>query len=129
MGNRNRDIIAQWFSHGVEITRKVGETAYGDEPLEYGAIIDDNGDETSQAPVDLVPCRIVEKLETVTGASGQEIISTVRLHTFVDTPDVPIGSKAVLPSEYGGRVVRIVATSRAHGGGMPTPDHYTMWGK
>lgn len=117
-----------WFTHPVKVVRKLGDTAYGDSDLEYGAVIDETAPDGVIAPAEeTILCRIVDKQQIIRGASGLEITSNARLHCHINTLPIPVGSRVTLPPSFGNREMTVQATSRADGGGMPTPDHYTLF--
>ncbi|QMV84092.1 hypothetical protein HW450_06765 [Corynebacterium hindlerae] len=112
----------------MKVVRKVGDAAFGDSDLEYGAIIDETAPDGVNAPTEeTIMCRVVDKQQVIKGTTGLEITSTARLHCHINTAPVPVGSRVTLPPAYGNRELTVVATSRADGGGMPTPDHCTLF--
>lgn len=108
--------ITMWFTHPIEIRRTGGHSAT--EPG-YGEIIEDEPDLPAYEET---VGRIVDKVEII----SDELVSTARVHVPADTSRVPIDSLVTLPPAFDDRELRVIATERHDGGGMPVPDYYTI---
>jgi hypothetical protein len=71
----------------------------------------------------LLPCFIDAKRRLVRSATGEQVASSVTVFAPPGAPLVPVGSRITLPGSHGGHQTRVITTSNADGGGLPTPDH------
>lgn len=103
------DPLASWWRHEVSVARYTGVGAYGDQfatPVPYTGTVEDSR-------------------RLVRGPDGEQLTSSTTVRLPIDTPDIPLGSIVFLPA-FGGRAATVLAVSRHHGGGQPTPDHLEL---
>lgn len=98
------DPLADWWRHDLIVERWIG-------PGEAG------GDQFD------LPQTVTGFYADGTEYSGGEIVSTGKFAFPRSTAYVPVQSRVTLPTQFGGRVVRVVSTAVGDGGGQPTPDH------
>ena len=70
-----------------------------------------------------LPCFIDAKRRLVRSATGEQTVAEVTVVAPPGAPLVPVGSRITLPGSHGGHQTRVITTSNADGGGLPTPDH------
>ncbi|MGP6175438.1 hypothetical protein [Corynebacterium sp. A21] len=117
MGTINMgDLLGMWFTHPIEIRRAGGHNAV--EPG-YGEVIEDTPDLPA---LEITHARIVDKVHVI----SDELVSTARVHVPAETLRVPIESLVTLPPAFDDRELRVIATERHSGGGLPVPDYYTI---
>lgn len=101
------DPLNQWWVHDVLVKRKTGEGAYGPS---YAAGVTYTG-------------FVVDKIQTVRGADGNETVSSTTLALPWSVADIPPGSLVTLPS---GREAEVITFARADAGGVPVPRHLEL---
>lgn len=104
------DLLADWWQHTITIARYTGSGVTGD-------TYDDPTTET---------CFIDDRRKLVVTASGSDAMSTAAVFLPSTVDDVPLDSLVTLPSNFGGRVARVILVSRHDAGALDTPNHVEM---
>lgn len=95
-----RDPFARWWRHEVIVKRRKGEGAYGP---------------TFHPPATLMSA-IDDTTRMVRNQDGEEVVSSTTVAFANGTAHIPPGSLVTLPTKYGGREAKAIATTVGDGG-------------
>lgn len=108
------DPLAQFWVHDIVIRRYTGATSYGpgyDDPVTVQGWVRDG-------------------TKLIAGPNGEQLMSSAQVALPPSTDYVPVESEVTLPTQFAApgqtRTTRVISSSRADGGGLPTPDHLQL---
>lgn len=115
MGLAVTDLLGQWWRHPIVVERWGGTDAYGADRYD---------------PPETVNGFVVDSTRLVADVNGQQVTSSATVLLPAATSYVPVRSLITLPAEFAPpgstRKTEVIASARADGAGLLTPDHQRL---
>ncbi|MGW0039827.1 hypothetical protein [Gordonia sp. NPDC003376] len=101
--------VERFFTISVHVRRFTGQGSFG----------------ATYAAAETILCRVRYGARLVRNTAGDQVVSQAHVTTFVDTPQIPVGSLVTIPSHSDQE--RTVIVEERHDTGLPhMPNHYTF---